>query len=789
MLGIKRYHILIATALAAVLFSGCGGGGGSGSDGNGSSTTSGSTSSASQTALTMEAVECLNAANLEAGRTIQLRSVINSSGMSDKNSTLIYMIEPDGNENNSTGTYLVSDYFVPAQGADTRDIIATLPVSLQSGSYRIIATIDDTAFGNSDFNLSALDKELTAKSDALFIQANDGKPDIEITSIKISATDSESSKIRSMENEPSAILTFEVGVVDDNVILNSRGISFNGVLSINDYIAEAKNFRVSACIDFDGSCKPIEMYSVDDTNQTHYDAYMRVESAKPYRPKDIIFTGVIRKELLNDITTAALKNSEFSPTIKVTVDGIEESGTQDLKKNSIETAVKFTPVVLSRENIDNTFDRVALALSNYKLSMKSYLKDIKAIDPAYPVEINSSGFSLFETGQDFQLNNLIKNITLQEQDSQEFIDGKIRFEPVRTPGNISLIPTIRIPEPTGVNKQNDPINNIRPVNSMIQELSMGEDISPVLLGAHVNDLSKETVKSKVFKKPYKLATMINEYAGLRGGLLGMARFDKNGVVFLGTADMDAYILNGWYQIVGIEAISSTWPVDLDETGFRFSFSFLNNTVYEYSKYITEEEGVSDSAATDLKQKVQENIETLETMKGDLLSYHDGKGWHDAKKEGGTFYIAFIPIAYEYGVMGRMGVKWDLDIKSIGRVDAGITPYAHFEGYGEIGPGFSYHGINVSIGVEGRLYLIHDTFRMGGGAGIKFVAGDSGVTSYIGELFEFILNDITPPYGGVYLYAKADLIGSIHKRIWEVDSEPETKVLLNKHQTLFKVDIE
>jgi hypothetical protein len=768
----------LAAGMVIIMISACGGGSGNGGSQN--------SSSSADHSIKMKSVACLNADNLEAGRIIRLKSVVNSLKAGDQNTTVFYRILSD-DDNNVTDSFFASDTFIPLEGDNSRDINATLPVSIQSNTYRIVAIVDNEILGNEDFNISILDENLYAKTDALYVQANDGKPDLKATSLKISATDSVGATSRSAVSEPSTVLTLDFGTVNGNAILNSRAIAFVGALRIQNYIAKAEGFRVSACIDIEGSCKPIEIYSIDDSNQTHYDMFMAVGSIEPNYFKDAIFTGVIRKDLLNNIAAKVLKNKDFITTIKVSIGGIDESATQDPQKNSIAASVKFSPVFLSLSNIDNTNDRVALALSNYKLSMKSYIDDIKKIDPAYSVEVNSGGLNLFNPNLNWHLNNPIDNIKIQEQGVNIYTDDPIEFKPVVDSANIEMIKPNLIPQPEGVDEHNDPINDIQPVNDYISLLSIGNDISPALQGSIDNsDLVKETVSHKIFKASYVIPILQTGDAGLQGVLDVQARFDFNGAYFSANAYGEAFVIDSWYQIVGVEMVSQTTPANLEHTGYYFSFEFLGKNVYDQHRFVTEEQGVSTSKAPTMRQRIQENIDTLKNMNGDILSYNNTMGWADGIEGDDTFMAGPIPIAYGYGVSGQAGVHLKLNIKSIGMVDAGLTPYAKFDAYAWIGVGVTYHGFGVSTGIEGNLHIIDEQFLTGGSAGIKFIVGDDGINSYIGELNEFAINKFTGPWGDLCLYAKCTLLGKYTYQLWSSEMDTSTSIVLNKHQTLFKV---
>ncbi|SMC08638.1 hypothetical protein [Nitratiruptor tergarcus] len=734
--------------------------------------------------IKLESVICLNTNNMEAGRNIQLRSIIDApDGI---NIVIVYKILPNGVDNNVTGTYIASDRFVANQSRTIRELNATLPSSLQSGTYKIVAVMNDNDAFAPDYNLSTAQTDQSTSTEPFYVQANDGKPDLEVISFKISTNTNARINNRSITSETPTLITFDVGVVKGKVILNSRGISLDGIVGVQDYIAKAENFKISACINIGDSCRPIEMYSVDETNQTHYDAFMTVKSAEPGDPKTVVFNGIIRGQLLNDIANKTMEDGNFTTSIKVLIGGIEESSTQIPQRNSSSTAVKFSPVFLNQANIDNTNDRVALAMSNYRLSMKSYIDKIKAIDPTYNVQVSSGGLNLFNPNLQWTVTDPIEGIALQQQNVHQFTSEPIQLRPIVEPSNIKMVPPM-IPQPSGINKKNDPINNIQPVEDYIAYLTMNATISPAWKKTIENaELTTDEVSYKYFGIDADIPLMLNNDVGLKGNIGGYAKFDFGGVHFLGYGGIKVYLIDTWYDFLDIEARQQTTPGNLEHTGYSFQLGFLEKTVYEQSRYVTDGDGIFTSHAATLRERIKENIETLENINGDILSYHDALGWADGYDDGGTFWASGIPIAYRYGYEGQLGVKMDLDIKSLGRIDAAATPYMEFSGYGSGGIGIEYYGFGVSVGIEGDLQLIDEKLICGGSAGITFVTGDKGIESYIGELHENITNEFIGPNGGVYVYAKATLLGTYKHKIADFDTVNSTKELLDKHQTLFKV---
>ncbi|OQX58878.1 MAG: hypothetical protein B5M52_04525 [Helicobacteraceae bacterium 4484_230] len=117
----------LVAVMAVTMISACGGGGGSSGVGGNSGSQGSSSSEGHSTEI--RSVTCLNADNLEAGRTIRLKSIVNSLKAGDQNTTILYRIL-SVNDKNVTDSFFASDTFVPLQGNNSREINATLPMKL-----------------------------------------------------------------------------------------------------------------------------------------------------------------------------------------------------------------------------------------------------------------------------------------------------------------------------------------------------------------------------------------------------------------------------------------------------------------------------------------------------------------------------------------------------------------------------------------------------------------------------------------------------------------------------------
>ena len=558
---------VIVVSMISIIILGCGGGGSSSSSGADSNTSG--TESGSALLMRMKSVECLNAQNLEAGRVIQLRGVSENTKAVQEDVRVSYMLVraniPENNDTNEIGENIAYDIFTPVVGDTTRDINATLPPSLATGSYHIVAIINPEEYMDVDINLSSQDaidayEKAYAVSDNLQIQANDGKPDIEITYIAINDNTNMQASMRATAD---TVLTFDVGVIDDKVILNNTNLSFLGMLGLKTSIADASDVKTTACLEFGGECKTVKIYSVDENNQTHLDSDFIISSIELEKNEDVLFNVIIDNPLLEELVIAALKDDTLIVKLKVSIAGIDESATEDSGKNSIETGIRFSPVMLSRANIDNTYDVIAPALSSYKYSLHDYIDDIKIIDTAYTV---SNPISLFNPGLGLSLNDPIEGITLTNP-TQIKDNSIIKFEPVNTTSTFELIEPVLIPQPNVDNPNDDPLK-IEKNPDIVTQISLKDGVTSALLDGYIRDVAKETVNEKVFGRGFQ-AKFGNDYISLSANFNGQAAFNRDGAALTADAslDVDLYVIA--FSMLGVDGYAGIRPAQLEQTGYQF----------------------------------------------------------------------------------------------------------------------------------------------------------------------------------------------------------------------------
>ena len=803
-----RLKVWTAAAMVTgiLVLTGCGGGGSSNN-----TQTSSSSSEAAKT-LQMRSVSCLNENTLEAGRTIEIESVLENPVQDEMNVTVTYMIAPenlfDTNNSQSVGRAFAFDTFVPAPGSNTRKMSTVLPSDLESGSYRIVAMIDAEEYTNADVNLSdetAVEKyrELYAISDTLYIEANDGKPDIEMNYIAINDNSNAAGGRRAVETETT--LTFDIGVMGDNVILNDKSLSFYGVFGVTSWITEAKNVDVSACIDFGTGCQPIDIFHVDDENITHYETGLVIGSIPANEEKVVMFNAVVKGTLLTEVVTAALKDETMRITLKVTVGGNGRSVSENSGKNSLETRIRLVPVILSQANIDNTYDTVSLALTNYGYTLKKYVDDMKTIDPTYNVTFDKSGnLNLFDLG-DLTLSeeDPIYGLTLTDPLLLQLKDNtKLEVKPINTTTDFTLVKTVQIPEPRTNGK--DPLK-IEPKPDIATQLALKDGITSAILNGRVNDIAKETVNEKVYGKGFNVH-FGNDYLGLDADLHGQALFDKHGTSLDGAASLIVYVFGFDYTIFYADAYAGIRPEDLKRTGYQFDVEYRGDNIYSAGKNVADEYDLENSPADEVRKRVKENITALQNyldthIDTEQFNIHENKRYYKSVKKSKTFMVGPIPVTVEAGVGGAIGIKESMGLKNAGSLHASCVPYGYLDAFASAGIGVE----GLSAGIEGEAEIVRNDFTISFAAGLKYESDDIFVYSFMGDLSIMIINSFYPPSGDIVIYGEypepylakkctwkacvyypSIRTGRSTKSLCHFESDPIRKIMLNKHQKLFRV---
>jgi hypothetical protein len=799
---------IIVISMIGIIILGCGGGGSSSSSVTDSNT--GSVESSGTALMRMKSVECLNTQNLEAGRVIQLRGVLENTKAVQEDVRVSYMLVPAGMlENNDTselGGNIAYDMFTPALGDTIHDINATLPPSLATGSYRILAVINPEEYMNVDVNLSSQDaidayEKAYAVSDNLQIQANDGKPDIEITYIAIN----DNTKIQtSTRATADTILTFDVGVIDDKVILNNTNLSFLGMLGLRTSIANASDVKTTACLEFGGKCKTVKIYSVDENNQTHLDSDFIISSIELEKNEDVLFNVIIDNPLLEELVIASLKDNTLIAKLKVSITDIDESATQEPSKNSIETGIRFSPVILSRVNIDNTNDIIAPALSNYKYSLHEYINDIKIIDTGYTV---SNPPSLFNPGLELTVNNPIPEMSIINP-TQIKDNSIIKFEPVDTTPDFKLIEPVLIPQAKVDDPKDDPLKIVAR-SDIVTQISLKDGVTSALLDGYIRDVAKETVNEKVFGDGFK-AEFGNDYISLSANLNGQAMFNRNGAVLTADASLDVDLYIADFSMLGVDGYAGIKPAQLEETGYQFDLEFLGFNIYTRGANVVKDFSLANSTAGDVKIRVKENVTKLQNYldtQAKSLEISEIPEYTKNADYTETIVIVVVPVAVKLEAGGQIGIEESVRLKSAGMIKSSIAPFAKLKGSASAGIGTA----GLSAGVRGTLTLIKEKLSMTFASGIKYEQDSTRVHSYLGSISFAIVNTVTPPEGKIDIYVDYPepyiakkckcccgrcvciyypyvRTATYTKNIAHFESKNITKILLIKDQKLFRIGL-
>jgi hypothetical protein len=819
-----KLAINVSITFALIMFTGCGGGG-SGSSStakseDNSSHQTGSENGEIRNSVSIASLQCPNADNLIAGRYIQLEGQLENTTGTEQNSIVSYYILPANmlDDNNTVltakGTNFGNAVITVPEGSSARSDQLILPTDLESGNYKILAMLNPDQINVDDLNFSKqADRDyymgLYKTTSDLYIEANDGKADVETTylALKDNTAIKENLQKAPPKETPSYTIPFDIGIIDNNVILNDRNISFTGVFGVTSFIRDAKNVSVAACIEIDEKCKPVDIFRLDENNNTIYTDNFTIENVKLNTYQDIVFNAFLNGTVLKEIVTEVLKNQLLTTKLKIMLGGIEESNSQDPAKNSIAVTVKFSPVSLSRENIDNTNDLLAPAFSDYKLTLHNYLDTIKKIEPTYNFNYD---LSLFDTGGlTFTINNPTDNLTVDNPylitDNNGFggLSGFKKIEPVQTTPDFTLIEPIVIP----TLPSNEPLK-VEPKPDIASQLSLRDGISATILNSDFNDMATEEVNEKVFGKGIKMK-LGGSYFGMDVELGAQAMFNREGAELSGEGDVDISLLTYGIDFLTTTAYAGIKPGQLDRTGYDMEVEFLGLNIYTEADNIAKHYHLENSAEQELGKRIKENVdkveEYLKTHTGRMIDYTKDWNVHKEKKEVKTIMIFVVPLTFTASASGTIGIDFKMQESSLGTVSAYATPHAKLSGTGSAAIGVP----GANAGIEGALNLVNVAFPSEFAAGIKFEGNDEYVYSLIGELSEKIIQLSTWINGEIDAFAEypwPDIcykhiccLGNVpypcivtkHDRatIVSYEAKPKLKVLLNKHQTLFRVRVQ
>ena len=813
---------------AAFALAGCGGGGSSSSETGSNSSQADANTSIPKAAKSISALTCRNTSDLMAGRPVMLEDILNNSeGRSD--TTVSYylmtadMLDDNGSDSQERGKNFGNAIVSLPPGTITHDLNLTLPPDLSTGEYKILAMLHPDTIEQKDYNYTTAEeeplyKQLYAVTDTLYIEANDGKPDVVTTylSVEDNSQAKQISKQAPAKQAVSYHIPFDIGIIGEDVIVNDKNISFTGIFGAKTYITDAMNVQATACIAYGSACDPVKIFHVDENNATVFSNTFTIDKITFDHEEDILFNAFIDSELLKKIATKVLKDKSLVTKLRVTLGGIDESSSQNPNKNTIETQVVFTPIVLGLEHIDNTNDIIAPALSNYRFTLNNYLDDIQKIDPTYPVKSSDSDsvdLDLFQTDLTLVDTPSVDDITLS--DPTKIISfGNIpgfNIKPVQTTPDFELVKPVIIPRFPDFGDNDKDVFQVTPKADIVSQLSLKNGVDSSLIDGPAVDLSTEVVHEKVFGKNIKLNTG-GKYFGMTFNAGAQAVFNAEGAELTGESSVNVSMLSIDVDVFKATAYAGIKPGQLHRTGYDTEVEFLGLNIYTRSDFIGEHYHLTNSTAQDLRKRIKENIDAVEAYQQNgtdtLIDYKRYWEVYKEKKVTDTITIFLVPITFTASASGTIGVDFKMHEKSIGSVAAYADPHAHIQGSGSAAIGIP----GAQVGVEGQVGLIDTNYPSVFAAGIKFESDSHYVYSFLGELSEKIIDISRPPYGEISAFAEYPWPDICYTRkccckkctkipypclvtkhenkvVDSFESHMKFKTLLNKHQTLFKVNIQ
>ncbi len=790
------------------LFIGCGGGSNDEkSDNNITEDLNSSNLEIERKPFLIESIHCLNPENLEAGRTIIVSSKITSE--EDALLTVAYYITDEDDAEYEESILLDSTVLSVKEGTFDYESSFILPSDLETGKYNIIGFLlpeEGTVLDEREDPLSEEEVENYARlyvegTELLDIKANDGKPDLELVSIEVNSKNISEENLekgltsQEKTTDTTARLTFDIGIVDGNVILNNRKNIFHGSIDVQAYIADANEIVTSACLELDDRCESLEFYQLNSENEVSNKEHLIIEDIKFKERKTILFDIYISEDLLKRIAKSVLGDEDSSIKLKVALSGVEQSSTEDVDKNSIELPIEFEPIILSRSNVDNTNDVLAQALPDYQLRIEDYFRELDKLNPHMNVAEDFTPVDVSE---------------VSSSDPVVIQPPSTVLTPVAgtllTPASLDNlnIERFRIDEATIVHPVLEPVE-ITPVE--LSDLALGADIVAPIGALDLREEEEDyseipTDASKLFKENFVYGVM-GDYFGIAMNLEAYAQFDNSGIEGVGEGTVDVKLLGLLLHPLSVNAYAGIKPESFEDTRYNLELEVMESVVYSQRESISSRYHLSSSTADEMGERISENIAEVAGLGEEpLFEYRERqyKVWKETSTQ--TIFVGPVPLTFEGYVSGELGLELNVLIPNMTSLSSNARPYTNLNAGGSASVGISGFG----GGVEGRLRLVEESFIAESLGSIHFIENqaEDRVLVLAGTLEEKITNRISGPSGEINLYGEYPYAKICHTRwghlpypcgggikrkrlnIANFESGTSTQELLNQRQTLFQV---
>ena len=835
------FHILLFCAF--LVFTGC----------TSSESSSKSTKEEKLVKLELKEVKNLGEERLKSGRVLKIRTVMNSSKTIANKVLVSYylLIKKDdslgvktssvGESNEVISTYLGARNYDVKEGENTFDIDMIIPADTEAKDYELFAHLDKSETISSS----------TVKSEyTLTISANDGKADVEIKEIVLNSRESDedssgiassslrnksdlSSTTNNEDSNSSPIVIFELARHEGDIVLNHDNVKFHGLVSLQSYIKDAKDTKLSACIEYGSSCRKVQFYETNEKEEIVYKDELNIDLIHKEDIINVDFNVIIKKDILLDIVKEALKgfdfetykSESFNPTLKISIKESDPSSSDVSTKNLISHELKFLPVFLAHENMDDTHDYIA-KIANKKISSKEFhltddiepavLKKIKQVtdditDEEYKKSDEDTDKETDENNDNSQ-NDQNNDNNQDDQNDQNNDNNQDDQNDQNNDNNQDDQNNDNNQNDGNQDDQNNQNNQNGQENQSIVK-TKGWRPRPI----NIEDLIKarkerfkEYLKNrqppnfKVYGKSFGKGIYKGGF-GTGAYLKSRSALDNNGLSVKTDGVVKVKLLGSKYDIIRAWANGYTRPDKFEDTGYDVGLKFIGINIYSKSDDLSNKDGLSSSQSSDKKRRIYENNETInsrytEEQQKNLVSYHTDISYTKTKTRSKSFTIGPVPITVRGRASGTVGFYLKLNFEGIRILKTELTPYTNMKADASAGIG----GFGFSGGAGVNLKLVSEKFRTYSYGYLRFVKNNTTkqVTSFVGTLNERILNEFWGPKGRFYLYVEYRVpkwckswgipypCGTRKKRptktLANFRTYKDIRTLINKSQNNFKV---
>jgi len=504
--------------------------------------------------------------------------------------------------------------------------------------------------------------------------------------------------------------------------------------------------------------------------------------------KNITISGLLSllplvKDMNNTKITACIKLNEEECVPFTFIESDESNHTIFKSEKEVDLTINNEEDI-SFELFMDRATLLAIAKKVFKISKS----DILSLDIEFMVKNDDFGFEkTFTRGFNIKSNNLSEEVidnsydpisVLSEYYSEPVIFGTVDGEPF-VPDNLIVL----------------------------DKESLSDDYKALM-----NNKKKPSgINKKLFSKKLSKGKW-GKLFGAGISFKGSGLLDIDGVTAKVSGKTKIRVLrkHGTFTFLGVDSIVKLNPSSFQETGYSMTLKFGKFNIFTLNSDLSEATGMGSSTSKDKKIRIKENNRTInmkytQDRQRSLVSFEEDRYFGKSQGYAQTIFLGWVPVNFESGVGGKIGIKGSIGLDGITNLGSAITPYIALTA--DLSASVGIRGI-AEFGAKGEFSMIENGFVASTSGKLELVGNETEIYRFDGTLEERIDNVFLGPKGRLYgfvkypakkyctqtslgqtvKYACGLYIKTLTKDVAKFRTTRHSNNLLRKKQTLFKVKL-